>query len=133
MDDGNNILLLYITLLYSTTPGKLTYELKLENSSLSIIDVIYPYSNTEDKNLFQLVFVALLTGLMNKKRTVDAEPTFVDEKPPMVYYDPNDPTIGKTSRFIWILRRITSLINEYSLSSSQSTTKIQTGKTNYGA
>ena len=133
MDDGNNILLLYITLLYSTTPGKLTYELKLENSSLSIIDVIYPYSNTEDKNLFQLVFVALLTGLMNKKRTVDAEPTFVDEKPPMVYYDPNDPTIGKTSRFIWILRRITSLTNEYSLSSSQSTTKIQTGKTNYGA
>ena len=103
MDDGNNILLLYITLLYSTTPGKLTYELKLENSSLFIIiDVMYPYSTTEDKNLFQLVFVALLTGLMNKKRTVDAEPTFVDEKPPMVYYDPNDPTIGKMRRFTWI-------------------------------
>ena len=80
-----------------------------------------------------MVFVALLTGLMSKKRTVDAEPTFVDEKPPTTYYDPNDPTIGKMRHFIYILHRITLVINEYSLYSSQSTTKIQTGKTNHGA
>ena len=47
MDDGNNILLFYISLLYSTTPGKHTYKIKLETPLLfiNIIDVIYLYTN----------------------------------------------------------------------------------------
>ena len=33
-------------------------------------------------------------GCLFKKRSVDDEPVFVDEEPPTIYFDPNDPSIG---------------------------------------
>lgn len=44
--------------------------------------------------ILQLVFFGLCAGLFYKKRPVDDEPVFVDEHPPNIYFDPNDPAIG---------------------------------------
>ena len=45
-------------------------------------------------NRFKLLFFGLFAGCLYKKRPVDDDPVFVDEDPPTIYFDPNDPTIG---------------------------------------
>ena len=41
------------------------------------------------------MFFALCAGCFYKKRMADDEPVFVDEDAPTLYFDPDDPTIGK--------------------------------------
>ena len=39
--------------------------------------------------------MTLVMGYGSKKRTCDAESIHVDEEPPKIYFDPEDPTIRK--------------------------------------
>ena len=46
---------------------------------------------------FQVIVVTLAKGYFAKNRSCDAESIHVDEEPPKIYFDPNDPTIGRLS------------------------------------
>ena len=53
------------------------------------------------------MFFGLLVGCLSKKRRVDDEPVFVDEDPPTIYFDPNDPSIGNnTNTFQFSIKEI---------------------------